>query len=215
VKAPNVPPDVSLSASATSLTAPATVTLNATARDSDGTVAKVDFYNASRLVGTSTNSPYSMTMSALPAGSYTFTAVARDNSGALTTSSSVSVIVSNPLPVVTIACIDSRTSEHWHGPATWEVTRTGDTSTPLTVNYSFSGTGTYGVDYNIASDQSAGNITIPAGAASTFISVRAVSDDVNDPDETIIVTLNPNAAYNVGVNNSDLAYIREDLSAGQ
>ena len=85
-------------AAGTTLTAPATVTLTANASDPDGTVAKVDFYANSTLVGTSTAAPYSATLTAAPAGTYTLTAVATDNVGATTTSTPVTLVIQAPAP---------------------------------------------------------------------------------------------------------------------
>jgi phosphatidylserine/phosphatidylglycerophosphate/cardiolipin synthase-like enzyme len=104
--APNdVPPTVSITSPANGATfaAPANITIAASASDSDGTISKVDFYNGSTLIGTSTTSPYTVTWSNVPAGSYSLTAVATDNGNMSTTSSPVSVTVSstpppNPLP---------------------------------------------------------------------------------------------------------------------
>lgn len=91
----NVPPTVSLTAPAanSSYTAPASITISATAADSDGTIAKVAFYNGSTLLSTATAAPYTYTWSNVAAGSYTITAVATDNGGASTTSSAVTVTV--------------------------------------------------------------------------------------------------------------------------
>ena len=73
--------------------APATVTLSATASDSDGTISKVEFYNGSSRLATDTSSPYSVTFTGVPAATYTITAKAYDNSGAVTTSAPVTVTV--------------------------------------------------------------------------------------------------------------------------
>ena len=94
---PNVTPVVSLSAP-TSATAPASVTLSASASDSDGTISKVDFYNGSTLINSDTSSPYSYSWTSILAGTYTLTAKATDNDGAVTTSNSVSLTVA-PAPV--------------------------------------------------------------------------------------------------------------------
>ena len=69
--APNVPPTVSLTtpAGGATFTAPATMVMAAMAADSDGTVAKVDFYAGATLVGTDTTSPFAYTWSGAAAGS--------------------------------------------------------------------------------------------------------------------------------------------------
>ena len=76
-----------------SFTAPATVTVQATANDADGTISRVEFYRGTTLIGSDTTSPYSATWSSAPAGSYTLTARAFDNTGASLTSSPVSITV--------------------------------------------------------------------------------------------------------------------------
>jgi beta-glucanase (GH16 family) len=93
--APNVPPTVSITSPANGaiFTAPASITINATAADSDGTVSKVDFYQGTTLLGTDTSSPYSYTWSSVAVGSYSLTAKATDNSGAVTTSAAVNITV--------------------------------------------------------------------------------------------------------------------------
>ena len=91
----NQPPSVTLTAPAngSSFTAPAAVTLAATATDSDGSVAKVEFYQGSDKVGEDTVAPYQFTTASLSAGGYTFTAGAFDNQGASTSSAAVNVTV--------------------------------------------------------------------------------------------------------------------------
>jgi hypothetical protein len=91
----NIPPTVSITSPASGATfnAPASVTINASASDSDGTIAHVDFYNGTTLLGTDTNAPYSFAWSNVAAGSYALTASATDNSGATATSTPVSIIV--------------------------------------------------------------------------------------------------------------------------
>lgn len=93
----NQAPSVSLTAPAQGSTfaAPPSITLTASASDSDGTIAAVDFYAGAALVGSDTTSPYSVSWSSVPAGSYTLTAVARDNNNATTTSAAVSITVTS------------------------------------------------------------------------------------------------------------------------
>lgn len=97
----NTPPTVSLTAPAngSSYTAPAAITLNATASDNNG-ISKVEFYNGASLLGTDTTSPYSWALTNVAAGSYSYTAKAFDSLNATTTSAAVSVSV-NAAPVRT------------------------------------------------------------------------------------------------------------------
>lgn len=64
------------------------VAVTATASDSDGTVSSVQFYNGTTLVSTDTTAPYTATVSGLTAGTYTLKAVATDNAGATSQSTS-------------------------------------------------------------------------------------------------------------------------------
>jgi chitinase len=93
----NVSPVVSISSPAggASFTAPASVTISASATDADGSIAKVDFYNGSTKLGTVTASPYSYTWGSIAAGTYSLTAIATDNGGATTTSAAVSISVTS------------------------------------------------------------------------------------------------------------------------
>lgn len=100
----NVAPTVSIKSSASSVVAPGTVTLTATASDADGNLSNIKIYNGSTLLGMGTSSPFSVTATNLAVGSYTFKAVATD-SGNLSSSSSVGVTVTNPnrAPSVTLS----------------------------------------------------------------------------------------------------------------
>jgi regulation of enolase protein 1 (concanavalin A-like superfamily) len=97
---PNQPPAVTLTgpSNGATFTAPATITLSATASDADGSVAAVDFYWGSTVVGTDSTSPYSVSWINVAAGSYSVRAVARDNVGASTTSGSAAITVNGPPP---------------------------------------------------------------------------------------------------------------------
>ena len=93
----NTAPVASVTGPATGavFTAPATILIGASAADTDGTVARVDFYADATLLGSDADSPYSLTWSNVPAGNYFLTAVATDDRGATGTSTAVAVTV-NP-----------------------------------------------------------------------------------------------------------------------
>jgi ribosomal protein S7 len=92
-KAPTV--SITSPANGASYNAPASISINASASDPDGTISKVEFYNGSQLLGTSTSAPYSFTWSNVVAGTYSLTAKAYDNLNLSSTSSAVSVVVNN------------------------------------------------------------------------------------------------------------------------
>ncbi|MDD5687375.1 MAG: FG-GAP-like repeat-containing protein [Elusimicrobia bacterium] len=91
------PPTISISTIAITngSNPPATVRIDATASDSDGTVSKVEFFNGTTLIGTDTSSPYSYTWNPVPAGTYSITATATDNSGATAITAAQIVIITN------------------------------------------------------------------------------------------------------------------------
>jgi Bacterial Ig domain len=100
---PNVPPTVSILSPANNavFTAPANITIGATANDADGNISKVEFYQGTTLLGTDTTPPFSFTWTNVGAGSYSLTATATDNNNAVTTSGSITV-VANAAPTVSI-----------------------------------------------------------------------------------------------------------------
>ena len=95
----NAAPQVSISspASGSFVQYPTTVTIQAAASDSDGSVTSVEFFNGATKLGTSTAAPYSFSWANPPMGTYTLTAKATDNSGNSTVSAPVSVTVSAAL----------------------------------------------------------------------------------------------------------------------
>lgn len=92
----NKAPTVSLAAAATATMGTA-VTVTASAADSDGSVAKVEFFDGTAIVGTDTTSPFSLTWTPATAGIHSLTARATDNGGSATTSAAVTVTVA-PVP---------------------------------------------------------------------------------------------------------------------
>lgn len=91
----NQAPTVSLTAPANGSTfnTGSSITVSANAADSDGSVARVEFFRSGTSLGVDTSAPYSVSWTNAAAGSYSLTAVATDNQGATTTSTAVSVTV--------------------------------------------------------------------------------------------------------------------------
>lgn len=91
----NLPPSVSLTNPANNarFRAPANILLQATASDSGGSVANVQFYSNEVFCGSAPAAPYNFTLSNVAPGNYSFTARAQDNGGLFATSAVVNVSV--------------------------------------------------------------------------------------------------------------------------
>jgi len=91
----NVPPTVTITSPSNNATINRSsgTTIRATASDSDGTIIKVEFYAGSTLLNTDTSAPYSFFWRPASRGTFTLTARAYDDDGAVTTSAPVTVRV--------------------------------------------------------------------------------------------------------------------------
>jgi len=111
------------------------------------------------------------------------------------------------LPVVSMTVLDGSASEV---PSTdtgkIRINRTGATTADLNVLYSVSGTATNGSDYQ----RLRGRATIRSGTSSVNILIRAIDDTIPEPDETVILTLSPNASYTIGSPNSGTVTIHSN-----
>ncbi|MBI5937843.1 MAG: hypothetical protein HY850_08350 [Betaproteobacteria bacterium] len=100
----NAPPTVVLTSPADRavLAAPTDLVLTADAADSDGSIAKVEFYQGGVLLGSATQAPYSFTLPNAAPGAYSLTAVATDNYGASAVSAAITATADIP-PTVRLA----------------------------------------------------------------------------------------------------------------
>ncbi len=83
--------------------APESILLRATASDSDGTIAQVEFFNGTTSLGVDTTEPFELAQNDLGAAVYTFSAVATDNAGARTTSEVRTVYVAAQPRITSLA----------------------------------------------------------------------------------------------------------------
>jgi hypothetical protein len=99
------------------------VVLTATATDLDGTVAKLEFFNGTLKIGESLTAPYSMTWTKVPAGTYTLTAKATDNTGMTAVSAPVSIQVNAVSgPTEYLEDFEDDLAQNWTaGSGTWVV----------------------------------------------------------------------------------------------
>jgi thermitase len=98
-----------------------------------------------------------------------------------------------PLPLVSVAATDADASEPGADPGTFTVTRTGPTAAPLTVKIALGGTAVNGTDYAAIGV----SVTIPAGSASVTQTLSVLDDALVEGDETVTMTLVPDATYTV------------------
>ena len=102
VQGGNTPPTVTITTPSNGaiFAAPATVAIQASATDTDGTISQVQFFTNSASLLIDTAAAYEATAANLPAGAYNLFAVATDNRNASATSSVATISVVNPVDVV-------------------------------------------------------------------------------------------------------------------
>ncbi|MFS8097524.1 cellulose binding domain-containing protein [Lentzea alba] len=135
---PNQPPSVALTAPATggTYTLPATIPLAATAQDTDGTIARVEFYAGDQLIATDSAAPFSGSWTTAPAGDHRITARAFDNRGAASTSAPAMVkVLAGPAVLATPSTLTVRQGQ----AATFDVSLATAPSQPVTVTIGRSG----------------------------------------------------------------------------
>ncbi|MCU0547436.1 MAG: hypothetical protein MUE44_35620 [Oscillatoriaceae cyanobacterium Prado104] len=77
---------------------------------------------------------------------------------------------------------------------TFNLTRTGNLTKSLAVNYTLAGTATVGTDYT---DFGSGIVTFAANSATATVTLPVNDDDLSDPNETIIATITSAANYDI------------------
>ena len=99
---------------------------------------------------------------------------------------------------VTVAATDPNAAEAGPDPGVFTVSRSGDTSEALTVNFAVSGTATQGTDYGTIGT----SVTIPVGQSSTTVTITPVADTTVEGNETVDLTLASGTGYTVGSPNT-------------
>jgi hypothetical protein len=124
-------------------------------------------------------------------------------------------IVDNDPVLVTVTALDSTAGEPANGGA-FRVTRTGDTSNPLSVAFTMGGDATRGADYSLSIGGTAltGNtITIAAGQSYTDVTLTVIDDTTIEPTETAVVAIQDTDNYELGVSSSVAVSITDDDSS--
>ena len=128
-------------------------------------------------------------------GKYVLSAVATDDGGLAGFSDPVTINAFET-PTVTIAAGGNGMAVEGGAKGKVIITRTGDTSTALTVNYKAKGPAKAGVDYKALS----GSVTLPVGAATAKIKIKPISGSPDHGTLKIKLVLKPAAdgSYEVG-----------------
>ena len=208
----NQPPAVSITSPApgAQVTAPATVTINATASDPENRMSSVGFYVEGTLIATDTAAPYSASWTASTAGTYALTAIAYDADGGQSTSSAVPVTVTSANQPPTVALTSPANGATFTAPATIALAATAsDPENQLARVEFFSGTTRLSTDtsapYSFSwSNVAAGTYTLTAvaydtaGASATSAAVTVtVSTTSSSAPTTVVFTASTDHASNV------------------
>lgn len=167
-----IPPVVTMTGptNGLTLTTPGSLVLQVTATDADGTIQSVQFYQDGTLIGTDVTFPYSLAVSGLAQGTYSYSASATDNGGNRAVSSAVSVIV-NPavIPVMANAGPDQSIQSSGTAQLAGVATGSGISSVAWTQN---SGPGTAMFSSTSVTNPTVTFTAVAAGQPSATYSLR-------------------------------------------
>ncbi|MTJ39053.1 hypothetical protein FJR09_09600 [Dolichospermum sp. UHCC 0406] len=105
-------------------------------------------------------------------------------------------------PIVTLATSPKKVAEHSGGNILYTFTRTGNIASELTVNYTVSGSAIFNTDYSQTGATShtatTGTVSFAAGADTVTLTISPLEDNIQENDETIILTLATATDYIIG-----------------
>ncbi|HVW29277.1 MAG TPA: lamin tail domain-containing protein [Polyangiaceae bacterium] len=116
--------------------------------------------------------------------------------------------------IVGITAVDAQASEAGSDPGVFRFTRTGSTTSPLTVLYTIA-TGAGQATPDDYTPALSGSQIIPAGAASVDVTITPVDDSIAEGPEQLTLTLSDTGSYDVGPNASATITIADNDSANQ
>lgn len=146
-----------------------------------------------------------------------FTVMLSNPSGGTTiaTASASGTILNDDIGTfVAVSVAPSDVSESGSGSLIYTFQRSGDSSLPVTVDFSVSGTATIKKDYLLNGADSLngprGSISFAAGQTTKTVTVTPKSDKTIEDDETIVLIVSPSAAYSTGAQSSATGAIIDD-----
>ncbi|HEY2759701.1 MAG TPA: Calx-beta domain-containing protein, partial [Pirellulales bacterium] len=108
-------------------------------------------------------------------------------------------VVLLPVTLVQVAVSPASVAEDGSAVLVYTFTRSGTSTTDLTVNFSVGGAANFGTDYvqtgAATFTATTGTVTIPAGSASATVTIDPTSDSTVEPDETVALALTNGNGY--------------------
>jgi regulation of enolase protein 1 (concanavalin A-like superfamily) len=211
VNGTNRPPTVALTspASGSTFSAPATVSMTATASDPENQLARVEFLSGTTVLATDTAAPFTWSWSNVAAGTYTLSARAYDSAGAAATSAAVTVTVNGTNRAPTVALTSPASGATFTAPATISMTASAsDPENQLARVEFLSGTTVLATDTTAPfawswSNVAAGSYTLTAraydsaGASATSSAVTLTVGAVTTAPRLLVFTASADHATNV------------------
>ncbi|XHR85236.1 MAG: beta strand repeat-containing protein [Gloeotrichia echinulata GP01] len=129
-----------------------------------------------------------------------------------TTTAVTGTITNDDLPVITVAATDASAAETNTGvtanPGIFTLTRTGITTSALTVNYTLGGTAIKGTDYSNLT----GTVTFAVGSSTATVTVTPINDIIFEGTETVILNLATGTSYTLGATSTATVNITDNDS---
>ncbi|MBM3881249.1 MAG: hypothetical protein FJ387_16250 [Verrucomicrobia bacterium] len=216
-------------------TAPADVRVAAHLRGALAGVHRVEFFANGHSLGVREGNPLSagpvnpflINWANVPAGAYALTAVATDPAGQQAKADPIKITVASapadPFNTVTVVTLDREATEGKPDDLAWlKIVRAGRTDHTVVVFFELSGRALPGVDYEVVTAagtrlgdepgtgghvQPLRTVTIPTGAESFALGIRALEDQLVEGPETVVVTVvvppilappTPENSYHIG-----------------
>ena len=111
----------------------------------------------------------------------------RDSTGNRSVDLTNRTVTNNTPPAVSVSASTTTLAES--KGATFIVRLDGPTGQAVTVDYALTGTATHGTDYTSSPAAATGTLTFAAGTTQQLITLAAEADNVDEPDETVVLTL--------------------------
>jgi Ca2+-binding RTX toxin-like protein len=118
----------------------------------------------------------------------------------------IEVYGSNAIPSITLAVTPVSVLEDGTPNLVYTFTRTGPTTSALTVNYTIAGTATNGTDYATIGT----SVIFAANSATATVTVNPTADTTIEANETVVLTLATGTGYTIGTTTAVTGTITND-----